>query len=124
MLEISDPARSTMRDALRRGQVLVLEAPWGQYRPAIGLVGTWRQADDARGLGGYVRVGYGEYLWIRPELLPVLRRRRLRLERHTVLGLWPGIAVRDLDPSPLLVDERPGLWPRLVTPGDGPFADE
>lgn len=116
MLEITEPARRVIRDAWRRGRVLVLEAPWRDYRPAIGLIGHWRDIDDDRALAGHMRVGDGEFVWLRPELLPVVRNRRIRIEPHSILGLWPGIAVRDLDPTPVFVIDRGGLWPRVRTP--------
>lgn len=112
MLEISEPARRLIRDAWRRGQVLVVSAPWRDYVWTGSLCAAWRRLGDEAALSGCTRVGDGDWVYLRSDLLPELRRRRLRLEWHSVLGLWRGIAVRDLDPVPIMVEDA-GLWPRV-----------
>ena len=108
--EISEPARQLIRHAWRRGRVLVVSAPWREYGWTGALFARWRHLDDGPDLAGCIRVGDGVYL--RSDLVPDLRRRRIRLEHHSILGLWPGIAVRDLDPVPVLRDDG-RLWPRI-----------
>ena len=98
-LEITDPARRLIHDAWRRGRVLVLTAPWPDYECAAPLVGLWRRATDHRALDGFVRAGDGA-VYVASSVLPRLRMRRLRLERHSLMGLWPGVAVRELEPVP------------------------
>jgi hypothetical protein len=115
MIEISHSARQLIREAWRRGQVLVVSAPWREYGWNRLLTAGWRAIGDERELAGCIRVGDGEWVYVRSDLLPHLRRRPLRLERHSILGLWPGIAVRELEPRPVLVDDG-RLWPRVVPP--------
>jgi hypothetical protein len=115
MLEISEPARRLIGEAWRRGHVLVLSAPWRDYEWHAALVASWRRADDDL-LADHVRVGVGEWIYLRSDLLPIVRRRRLRLERHSLAGLWAGIRVRDLDPQPVPITLDDGLWPRFRRP--------
>lgn len=105
MFEITDPARQLIREAWRRGHVLVVSAPWREYGWTGSLVAAWRRLGDDVGLAGCIRVGDGEWVYLRSDLLPVVRDRRLRLELHSVLGFWKGIAVRELAPVPIVVDE-------------------
>lgn len=100
-LEITDPARRLIHDAWRSGRVLVLTAPWPDYACAAPLVGLWRRAADDEALAGLIRAGDGGGVYLAPGLLPRLRARRVRLERHTLMGFWPGIAVRELGPVPV-----------------------
>ncbi|HEX2883794.1 MAG TPA: hypothetical protein VHQ42_04400 [Candidatus Limnocylindria bacterium] len=111
MLEITEPARQLIREAWRRGHVLVVSAPWSEYGWSGALVAAWRSIGDEVGLAGCIRVGDGDWVYLRSDLLPVIRRRRVRLELHSILGFWKGIAVRDLEPVAIVSDD--GLrWPR------------
>ncbi len=101
MLEITEPARQLIRHAWRRGEVLVVTAPWREYGWTGALVAAWRRLEDEVGLAGCIRVGDGEWVYLRADLLPIVRERRVRLERHSIFGLWKGIAVRDLEPVPV-----------------------
>lgn len=100
-LEITDQAGRLIHDAWRGGRVLVLTAPWQDYDCAAPLVGLWRRATDHGALDGFIRAGDGGAVYVASRLLPRLRARRLRLERHSVMGLWPGIAVRELKALPV-----------------------
>jgi hypothetical protein len=107
MLEITDPARQLIRSAFRRGRVLVIEAPWRGYAGTISLVARWIGAADDRELTDHVRIGDGDWIYLRSDLTPLVRRERIVLERHSILGLWPGIAVRTLEPVPIPVERDP-----------------
>lgn len=108
MLEITEPARQLIRSAFRRGRVLVIEAPWRGYAGTVALVARWIGAADDRGLADHVRVGDGDWVYLRADLTQIVRRERIVLERHSILGLWPGIAVRTLEPLPVPVERAPG----------------
>lgn len=108
MLEITDPARQLIRSAFRRGRVLVIGAPWRGYAGTVALVARWIGAGDDRGLADHVRVGDGDWVYLRSDLTQLVRRQRIVLERHSILGLWPGIAVRTLEPIPIPADGDPG----------------
>ncbi len=110
MLEITDPARQLIRQAWRRGHVLVVSAPWREYGWTGALVAAWRRIGDEVGLAGCIRVGDGEWVYLRSDLLPIVRERRVRLELHSILGIWKGIAVRDLEPVPVASHDG-RLWP-------------
>jgi len=111
MFEITDAARQLIRQSWRRGQVLVVSAPWSEYEWSGALYAAWRRISDEVALAGCIRVGDGDWVYLRSDLLPIIRGRRVRLEPHSVLGCWKGIAVRDLDPIPIPIDD--GLWPRF-----------
>jgi hypothetical protein len=108
MLEITDPARQLIRSAFRRGRVLVIEAPWRGYAGTVALFARWIGAGDHRALAEHVRVGDGDWIYLRSDLTPLVHRQRIVLERHSILGLWPGIAVRALEPIPTPTDPGPG----------------
>ena len=108
MLEITDPARQLIRSAFRRGRVLVIEAPWQGYAGTVALVARWIGAGDDRELGEHVRVGDVDWIYLRSDLTQIVSRQRVVLERHSILGLWPGIAVRTLEPILIPVDRDPG----------------
>jgi hypothetical protein len=115
MLEISEPARRLIGEAWRRGRVLVVSAPWRDYRWPASPVALWRNAGDDL-LADHVRVEAGEWIYLRADLVPLLRTRRYRLDLHSIAGLWPGISVRDLDPQPVAISFDDGLWPRIRRP--------
>jgi hypothetical protein len=106
VLEITDPARQLIRQAWRRGHVLVVSAPWREYGWTGALVAAWRRLGDEVGLAGCIRVGDTEWVYLRSDLLPIVRERHIRLEPHSILGLWKGIAVRELDPVPIVIGDR------------------
>ena len=108
MLEITDPARQLIRSAFRRGRVLVIEAPWRGYAGTVALVARWIGAGDDHELADHVRVGDGDWIYLRSDLTHLVHRQRVVLERHSILGLWPGIAVRTTEPIPIRVDRGPG----------------
>ena len=108
MLEITDPARQLIRSAFRHGRVLVIEAPWRGYSGTVALVARWIGAGDDRGLADHVRVGDGDWVYLRSDLTQLVRRQRIVLERHSILGFWPGIAVRTLEPIPIPVERDAG----------------
>lgn len=108
MLEITDPARHLIRSAFRHGRVLVIEAPWRGYSGTVALVARWIGLADEGRLADHVRVGDGDWIYLRSDLTDLVRRQRIVLERHSLLGLWPGIAVRTLEPMPIPRDRDPG----------------
>ena len=108
MLEITEPARDLIRSAFRAGRVLVIEAPWRGYAGTVALVARWIGAGDARELADHVRIGDGDWIYVRTDLAPLVHRQRVVHERHSILGLWAGIAVRTLEPIPIPVERAPG----------------
>lgn len=108
MLEITDPARQLIRSAFRHGRVLVIEAPWRGYAGTAALVARWIGAGDDRALTDHVRVGDGDWIYLRSDLTQLVHRQRIVLERHSLFGLWPGISVRTAEPVPMLIDGRRG----------------
>ena len=108
VLEITEPARHLIRAAFRHGRVLAIGAPWRGYAGTIALVARWIAAADERELGDHVRVGDGDWVYLRSDLVHLVRRQRVVLERHSILGLWPGIAVRTPAPGPVPRERRPG----------------
>lgn len=101
MILITDAASRFIHDAWRRGRVLVIGAPWRQYRWNVLLVATWRRVDDERIHEDHVRLDGTNGLYVRADLVPHIRRRRLVLDHHSVAGLWPGITIRELEPATL-----------------------
>jgi hypothetical protein len=116
MIEISEPAGRFIRDAWRRGRVLVLSAPWREYAWQSALVALWRDAHDDALLVDHVRVDAGEAIYLRTDLVPMLRAHRYRLDLHSIAGLWPGIRVHALDAEPVPIAFEEGLWPRIRGP--------
>lgn len=116
MLEISEPARRLIGDAWRRGRVLVLGAPWTDYRWHGAVTATWRRMTDDL-LADHVRIGDGEGtgMLLRSDLVGEVTRRHFRLEEHSIVGLWRGIVVRELGPAPAPIQIDDGLWPRVRT---------
>lgn len=108
MLEITEPARHLIRSAFRAGRVLVIEAPWRGYTGTVALVARWIGAGDARELADHVRVGDGDWIYLRADLAPLVHRQRVVLERHSILGLWAGIAVRTPEPIRIRVERGSG----------------
>lgn len=107
MLEITEPARLLIRSAFRAGRVLVVEAPWRGYAGTVSLVARWIRAGDTGELSDHVRVGDGDWIYLRTDLAPLVHRHRIVLERHSILGLWPGIAVRTLEPVRIPIGSDP-----------------
>lgn len=116
MIEISEPAGRFIRKAWRQGRVLVLSAPWRDYEWDAALVALWRDAHDDSLFVDHVRIDAGEAIYLRADLVPVLRSRSYRLDLHSIAGLWPGICVRPLDAQPLPIAFEEGLWPRIRGP--------
>lgn len=116
MLEITDPARRFIGDAWRRGRVLVISAPWRDYRWRTAMVALWRDAREDL-LVDHVRVQADAEIYLRSDLVPLLRSHRYRLEVHSIAGLWPGIRIRPLDAQPVPIAFDEGLWPRIRRSG-------
>ena len=98
MIEISEAAGRLIDDAWRRGRILIIAAPWREYVFPPTFVALWRHADDEATLADHVRLASAGAIYLRRDLLGQVRRRRLRLERHSFAGIWPGIAVHELPP--------------------------